>query len=141
VLRLAAVKRHHFYGRNEPFRCPAIDCNAWFAQPKDYTTHVIARQTDHHDNNYVLPEPYHSLFADSEKRIEQSLQRLIIEVERPFRKWWGEHGTEELKIAEKELIHELENDPSIVQGEVASFQEKWFARYDQEYYIPVIRDT
>ena len=133
VLRFAAIERYHFHGRHKAFGCPAPDCDAWFERPEEYTTHVI-RTSSHRDDSYVLLGPYQSLFADGEKRLKQSLQRLC-EIEEPFLKWWGEYGSEERKVAEKEFLGELEHDPLHVQGEPYP-QQRWFdimQRYDQGY--------
>ncbi|KAF1976121.1 hypothetical protein BU23DRAFT_552120 [Bimuria novae-zelandiae CBS 107.79] len=115
VLRFAAIERYHFYRRHEAFGCPAPNCEAWFERPEEYTTHVISTAARHHDDSYVLPEPYQSLFADGEKRLEQLKQRHR-EIMEPFLKWWGKFGSEERKVAEKEFLHELEHDPLHVQG-------------------------
>jgi hypothetical protein len=132
VLRLAAIERCHFHGRHKAFRCPAPNCDAWFEQPEEYTTHVVGPVV-HHEDSYVLPEPYQSLFAEGEKRLEQLEQRHSESLE-PFLKWWGKFGSEERKVAEKEFLHELKHDSIHVQGEPSSKQ-RWLSTmeiWDQE---------
>jgi hypothetical protein len=133
VLRFAAIERYHFHGRHEAFGCPALNCDAWFERPEEYTTHVL-RTASHRDNSYVLLGPYQALFADGEKRLEQLEQRLR-EVTEPFFKWWEKHGSEERKVAEKEFLRELEHDPLHVRGDPL-FQQRWLTimeSYDRDY--------
>jgi hypothetical protein len=111
VLRLAAIERHHIHGRREAFTCPAPNCDVIFERPEEFTTHVVnppQYTPDKHDNSYVLPEPYQSLFAVDEMRLDQ-LKLRYREVKENFVKWWGRHGSEERGIAENEFSRE---DPS-----------------------------
>ncbi|KAF2680725.1 hypothetical protein K458DRAFT_489639 [Lentithecium fluviatile CBS 122367] len=124
VFRVAAIERHHFHGRHKAFGCPAPNCDAWFERPEEYTTHVVT-SAKHHEDSYVLPEPYQSLFADGEKRLEQVEQRHL-EILEPFLKWLGKFGSEERKVAEKEFLRELEQDSLHVQGEPFIFTQRWF---------------
>ncbi|KAF1967786.1 hypothetical protein BU23DRAFT_559122 [Bimuria novae-zelandiae CBS 107.79] len=124
VLRLAAIERYHFYRRHEAFACPAPNCDTWFERPEEYTTHIV-RTARNHDDSYVLPEPYQSLFADGEERLEQLKQRHR-EILEPFLKWWGKFGSEERKVAEKEFLRELEHNPLHGQGEQFSKQ-RWLS--------------
>ena len=133
VFRLAATERHHFHERHEAFGCPDPDCDAWFEQPEEYTTHISKPGVNRHDESYDLPEPYQSLFADAEKRLEPILQRHREAIE-SFLQWWGKHGSEQREVAEKEFLREVEHMYNIrhVQGEPLAkqrwlmFMKNWF---------------
>ncbi|KAF1950822.1 hypothetical protein CC80DRAFT_597897 [Byssothecium circinans] len=58
VHRIAAMEKCHFYRLHEPFRCSTPDCQAWFEQPEEYTSHAIETG---HDKNDVLPGPFEGL--------------------------------------------------------------------------------
>ncbi|KAL1598035.1 hypothetical protein SLS60_008523 [Paraconiothyrium brasiliense] len=107
----------------EAFGCPAPNCDAWFKRPEEYTNHMVNSTKSHREASYVLLGPYQSLFADGEKKLEEAEQHLR-EIEEPFLKWWGEFGSEERKLAEKEFLHELEHDSFPAQGEPV-FKQRW----------------
>ncbi|KAF2447514.1 hypothetical protein P171DRAFT_429146 [Karstenula rhodostoma CBS 690.94] len=123
VLRTAAIERYHLHGRHEAFVCRARGCDAWFERPEEFTIHVVGTGEQH--DRYVLPEPYQSLFADGEKRLEQVKQRHR-EIKEQFLKWWGEFGSEERKVAQEEFLRELEHDSLHVQGESPS-KRRWLS--------------
>ena len=111
VHRIAAMERCHFYGSHKPFSCPAAECDAFFKQPEEYTSHVIETK---HDLTAKLPEHIESAFAENNTRLDR-LAEIARELERPFLEWWGKYGSEERKVAEKEFIHQLEHDPLYAQ--------------------------
>lgn len=111
VYRIAAMERHHFYESHKPFGCSATNCDAWFEQPEEYTSHVIQTK---HDKTTKLPEPIEFSFAENDERLER-LTKIAHEIERPFLEWWGKYGSEKRSVAEKEFIHQLEHDPLYAQ--------------------------
>lgn len=111
VHRIAALERHHFCETHKPFNCSAKDCDAWFEQPEEYTSHVIETK---YDKTTKLPEPMESLFAENDERLER-LMEIAHEIERPFLEWWGKYGSEQRSVAEIEFIHQLESDPLYTQ--------------------------
>ncbi|PVI03664.1 hypothetical protein DM02DRAFT_652435 [Periconia macrospinosa] len=124
VFQNAAVERHHFHERHEPFGCPAPDCDAWFERPEEYTTHMATSPLTH-PKIVSVPEPYQSLFTDAKKRLEQQ-ELLHVERLESYVQWIGEWGSEQQKLAEKELLHELEQDSLHVQEETLIFTRMWF---------------
>ncbi|KAF1976347.1 hypothetical protein BU23DRAFT_46048 [Bimuria novae-zelandiae CBS 107.79] len=78
VHRIAAIERHHFYGRYEPFGCSTPDCDAWFDQPEQFTSHAIVTK---HDSTYVLPESLEALFTENDKKWKEA-RKSITEEER-----------------------------------------------------------
>lgn len=111
VHRIAAMEKYHFYGRHEPFSCSVPDCDAWFEQPEEYTSHAIETK---HDKNDDVPETFKGLFTENEKRLDR-LMKIAQEIDKPFFEWWGEYGSEKRSVAEKEYIHQLEHDPLYAQ--------------------------
>jgi hypothetical protein len=124
VFRNAAVERHHFHERHEPFGCPAPDCDAWFERPEEYTTHMTTSVLTHPEF-YPVPEPYQSLFADAEKRLEQEELRRVERLE-SYLEWLGEWDSEQRKLAEKGFLRELEQDSLHVQEEPLVLTRRWF---------------
>ncbi|KAJ4987899.1 hypothetical protein SVAN01_06629 [Stagonosporopsis vannaccii] len=107
VHRIPAMERSHFYGLHKPFICPAADCDALFEQPEEYTSHAIETK---HDLIVQLPEYIESAFAENNKRFDR-LAEIARDLERPFLEWWGNYGSEKRRVAEKELMYQLEHDP------------------------------
>ncbi|KAJ8116081.1 hypothetical protein OPT61_g2412 [Boeremia exigua] len=106
VHRIAAMERCHFHESHKPFHCPAEDCDVFFQQPEEYTSHVIETK---HDLTAKLPRHIELAFAENDMRLDR-LEEIAHEMERPFLEWWGEYGSEKRKAAEKEFIHQLEHD-------------------------------
>jgi len=132
VNRIAAMERHHFYGSHKPFGCSATNCDAWFEQPEEYTSHVIQTK---HDKTTKLPEPIESSFAENDERLER-LMKIAHEIERLFLEWWGKYGSEKRSVAGKEFIHQLEHDPLHAQDKPVSEHPQLHAIYrslDAEY--------
>ena len=105
VHRAAAVEKHHFEERHEPFGCSMTDCDAWFEEPDQYTTHLLA--TGHRDHE-PAPEHFEALFAENAKRLE-GLCRNAGKENSKFWDWWGE-DTEQQGAAKKEIMNQLKND-------------------------------
>lgn len=125
VHRIAAMERYHFNGCHKPFGCSAADCDAWFEQPEEYTSHVIETK---HDTTTKLPESIEAAFAENDERIER-LRDIAHEIERPFLEWWGESGSEKRRVAEKEFIYQLEHDPLYAQDKPVMEHRKLDAIY------------
>ncbi|KAF2710662.1 hypothetical protein K504DRAFT_453735 [Pleomassaria siparia CBS 279.74] len=104
--RAAAIEKHYFEGRHEPFGCSVTGCGAWFEQPEQYTTHLLATG---HGPDETAPASVEALFAENTKRI-QRLREEQIEAHRYFWNWWGEWPTEQRNMAEKEVMDQLEHD-------------------------------
>jgi hypothetical protein len=111
IHRIAAMERHHFYGLKKPFGCSAPDCDAWFEQPEEYTSHAIETK---HDKIVRLPEFIESFFAENDKRLER-LTEIAGVISHLFSEWWGEYGSEKRVVAQKEYIAQLEHDPLYAQ--------------------------
>lgn len=116
VYRIAAMEKLHFDGSHEPFTCAAQSCNVQFSQPEEYTTHVIASK---HDKHHTLPEQIEKLFVENDARIDR-LCDIKTEREQSLCEWWGAEGSEKRCAAEKELIHQLEQDPLYAQDKPVS---------------------
>lgn len=125
VHRIAAMERCHFHESHKPFSCPAADCDAFFEQPEAYTSHAIETK---HDITAELPEHIELAFAENKERLDQLMQTAS-ELERPFLEWWGKYGSEERRLAEEELIHQLEHDPSYAQNKPVTEHPKLHAMY------------
>lgn len=114
VLRIAAIERHHFFGRTKPFKCPAPHCYVWIEQAEGYTDHIWQSHRRQPGDSYVVPEPYRSLFNDANARIKEMEKNSEAEFGR-FMDWWGERGSEKREAAKEELSRELVNDALRVQ--------------------------
>ena len=111
VLRIAALERHHFYNSHTPFECPDRICFKWFENPEEYTSHAIWNK---HARTAELPAPLEAAFTENDARLDHLFDEAR-EMERPFLEWWGKAGSEERKVAEKEVIRQLECDPLYAQ--------------------------
>jgi hypothetical protein len=108
VMLIAAVERHHFYGRHSPFQCPAPHCSAWFDQPGEFTTHVV--KYDQHREHIVLPEEYKTLFAEANARLEVLRQDSSMAWD-AFRDQWDQDGTKRRNATVKAAVCQVANDP------------------------------
>jgi hypothetical protein len=104
--RAALVEQYHFQGRHMPFGCSVTDCDAWFEQPEQYTTHLLATG---HGKREQPPGQAGALFAGNTKRL-QMLREKVTEANDTFWNWWGEYPSEQRTMAEREVMHQLEND-------------------------------
>lgn len=107
VQRIAAMESFHFYGVHKPFNCSAADCDAYFEQPEGFISHVIETK---HDLTARLPEHAELAFAENNKRLDR-LAEIAHELKHPFLERWGESGSKERRVAEREFIYQLEHDP------------------------------
>lgn len=104
--RAAAIEKHYFEGRHEPFGCSVSNCGAWFGQPEQYTTHLLATG---HGPDQTAPGSIEAMFTENAERI-QRLRQEQIKAHEYFWDWWGEWPTEKRNMAEKEVMDQLERD-------------------------------
>ena len=111
--RAAAVEQRYFQGRHEPFGCSVADCDAWFDQPEQYTTHLLATR---HGKGETLPGQAGALVAANTK-LELMLEQKTQEPHNAFWNWWGWKGSpsEQQTMAEMEVMHQLEHDVPYVE--------------------------
>lgn len=110
--RAAAIEKHYFEGRHEPFGCLATNCGVWFEQPEQYTTHLL---TTGHGAHEAAPNNIDALCIENTKRIEE-LRQEHVKAHQCFWDWWGEHGTQQRSMAENEVMEQLEHDASYAQS-------------------------
>lgn len=81
-------------------------CDAWFEQPEQYTTHLLA--TGHGKRE---PPPGHAgaLVATNTNRLLM-LKEKVTEASGTFWNWWGDYPSEQRAMAEREVMHQLEHD-------------------------------
>ena len=121
IHRITAIEKHHFDGRHEPFGCSVLDCDAWFEQPEEFTSHAVRTK---HDREERLPEPFEALFTENDERLDKMMESAT-EMESAFSEWWGIPQSEKRTIAEKEFIHQLKHDPLYAQDRPVS-EHKWW---------------
>lgn len=104
----AAVEQHYFQGRHHPFGCSVADCDAWFDQPEQYTTHLLATR---HGMGETPPGQAEALVTANTK-LGLMLEKKLKESQDRFWDWWGEAGvpSEQRTMAEMEVMHQLEHD-------------------------------
>jgi hypothetical protein len=56
-----------------------------------------------------LPEPFKYLFTENDKQLERLAEDLS-ERRKHLGDWWGPEGSSQRQTAEKEVMHQLEND-------------------------------
>ena len=124
IHHIIATEKIHFDGLHEPFACPASDCDAYFDQAEEYTTHVIATKHDRKDDHYQydLPSSIKKLFAENQERLDH-LTAVSREKEDSFLEWWGKPGSEEARAAEIAFKRQLEHDPLYAQAPNESVEE------------------
>ncbi|KAH6629736.1 hypothetical protein C7974DRAFT_395132 [Boeremia exigua] len=122
TMLVAAVEKHHFYGRHEPLTCPVPDCSAWFDQPEQFTTHMLVEDRinlgDHDrflNQEMVPPEPFKALFATNEEELEELRQEAHKRSDL-LRDLWGKDGTKRRDAALQAAIHQVDHDPLCLQG-------------------------
>jgi len=121
VYKIAAVEKHYFDGSHCSFRCSAEGCNTVFRQPEEYTSHVI--ETRHHQMQ-PLPEPFKYLFTENDKQLERLAEDLS-ERRKHLEDWWGPEGSSQRQTAEKEVMHQLENDVLLYAQDKPVLEHKW----------------
>jgi hypothetical protein len=114
--RAAAVEQYHFQGRKEPFGCSVTDCDAWFDQPEQYTTHLLATR---HGKDEAAPGQAGALVADNTEHLLM-LEQKLKEAQNTFWKWWGDYPSEQRTMAEREVMHQLEHDMLYAQDKPVS---------------------
>lgn len=139
TMLVAAVERHHFYGRHEPFTCPVPDCLAWFDQPEQFTTHMLVEDRinlGHHDRflnqEMVPPEPFKALFATNEEELEE-LRQEVYKRSEFLRYLWDRKRTERRDATLQAAIHQVEHDPLCLQGKRTAMHSKTLG--DLTYYL------
>lgn len=130
TMLVAAVEKHHFFGRHEPFTCPVPDCWAWFDQPEQFTTHMLVEDRinlGNHDRflnqEMVPPEPYKALFATNEEEMEELRQEAYKRSDF-LRDLWDKEGTERRDATLQAAIHQVEHDPLCLQGKRPAMHSK-----------------
>lgn len=132
TMLVAAIEKHHFYGRYEPFTCPVPGCCAWFDQPEQFTTHLLVvdiLRTNPGDHTHFLnqemvpPEPFKALFATNEEELEE-LRREERKRSEFLRNLWDKEGTKRRDAALQAAIHQVEHDPLCLQGKKPAMHSK-----------------
>jgi hypothetical protein len=120
--RAAAVEKHCFEKRHEPFGCSLASCDAWFEQPDQYTTHLLATE---HGEEEDAPEHFKTVLTENEKRLER-LKNDQREAHCRFWDWWGtEEDAERLSMAKKEVMDQLEHDALYMQNKPMAQHGLW----------------
>ncbi|KAF9699182.1 hypothetical protein EKO04_002869 [Ascochyta lentis] len=116
--RAAAVEQHYFQGRHEPFGCSVANCDAWFDQPEQYTTHLLA--TRHGKGE--TPPGQAGAFVTANTKLELMLEQETQESHKAFWNWWGwtDAPSEQRTMAEMEVMHQLEHDVLYAQDKPVS---------------------
>ncbi|KAJ8116085.1 hypothetical protein OPT61_g2415 [Boeremia exigua] len=106
--RAAAVEQHYFLGRHEPFGCSVAGCDAWFDQPEQYTTHLLATS---HGKSETLPGQAGALVAGNTES-EWILYHKTRDLHDRFWGWWGgeDSPSEQRAMAKIEVMRQLEHD-------------------------------
>lgn len=104
--RAAVVEQSHFQGHHKPFGCSVAACDAWFEQPEQYTTHLLASG---HDKREPPSGQAGVLIASNTKRLEM-LKQKVTEANDIFWNWWGHYPSEQNDVAKREVMHQLEHD-------------------------------
>ncbi|KAH6641966.1 hypothetical protein C7974DRAFT_384588 [Boeremia exigua] len=105
--RAAAVEQHYFLGRYKPFGCTVTDCDAWFDQPEQYTTHLLGTGHGKGDTAHGQVEV---LVTKNKQRLDHLTQE-VHQAHRRFWDWWGQWDTEQRNMAENHVMDQLEHDP------------------------------
>ncbi|KAJ8107142.1 hypothetical protein OPT61_g9072 [Boeremia exigua] len=139
TMLVAAVEKHHFYGRHEPFTCPVPDCQAWFDEPEQFTTHMLVEDRINLGNHNLFlnqemmpPEPFKALFATNEEELEELRQEERRKSEF-LRDLWDKEGTERGGAALQAAIHQVEHDPLCFQGRTPAMHSRTLG--DLLYYL------
>lgn len=127
--RAAAIEKHYFEGRHESFGCSVADCDAWFEEAEQYTTHLLATG---HGPNEAAPGHIDALFVENTKRIEELLQERQA-ASQYFWNWWDKRGTKQRSIAEKEVMDQLEQDALYAQDKPVAEHGLLLLIHDSEY--------
>jgi hypothetical protein len=116
--RAAAVEQHYFHGHHKPFSCSVADCDAWFDQPEQYTTHLLATR---HGKGETPPGQAEALVTANTK-LELMLEQKTKESHNTFWNWWGreDSSSEQRTMAEMEVMHQLEHDVLYAQDKPVS---------------------
>ena len=116
--RAAAVEHHYFLGRHKPFGCSVANCDAWFDQPEQYTTHLLATR---HGEGETPPGQAEALLTANTK-LELMMERKMQELNDKFWNWWGleDSSSEQRTKAEMEVMHQLEHDVLYAQDKPVS---------------------
>jgi hypothetical protein len=120
--RAAAVEKHYFEKQYEPFSCSLTNCDAWFEQPDQYTTHLLATR---HGKEEEAPGQFETVFTENSKRLER-LKNDHREAQCRFWDWWGtEDDAETLSMAKKEVMDQLEHDALYMQNKPIAEHGLW----------------
>ena len=127
VHSITATEKLHFDGLHEPFACLYPDCDAYFDQAEDFTTHVILTSYDRQTaprpyNPEYHPESIKKLFTKNRERLDH-LTAVARQKDKSFVEWWGGPGSEEERAAKRELMHQLDHDPLYAQAPEKSVEE------------------
>lgn len=102
MYRAAATEQQHFLGRHEPFGCSDAECDAWFDQPEQYTTHLLAT----HHGKGETPSGRAGALVRANTQLKLALERETKDRHNAFWDWWGQQRT----AAESEVMRQLEHD-------------------------------
>jgi hypothetical protein len=112
LLMVEALDRHHFdMGNHEPFRCPALACDAYFQKAGEWTVHAA----ESHYSDWLVGDRFNIL--PSKLRVEfeerrKALERRRGETRRTFRDikkvWLG--GTENQREVKRAWMEQLQED-------------------------------
>jgi hypothetical protein len=114
--RAAAVEQYHFGGCHKPFGCSVTDCDVWFDQPEQYTTHLLATG---HGKGETAPGQAGASVAENTKHL-LLLEQKVQEMHETFWHWLGDYPSEQRTMAEREMMHQLEHDMLYAQDKPVS---------------------
>jgi hypothetical protein len=133
--RAAAVEKHYFENRHEPFRCHLANCDAWFEQPGQYTTHLLGTK---HSENEISSDHFilKTVFSENSKRLDQLGEDQRASHYR-FWNWWGfEDNPERLILVKKKLMDQLEHEALYAQNKPIAEHGLWRRILRNDYYWP-----
>ncbi|KAF2993852.1 hypothetical protein E8E13_000252 [Curvularia kusanoi] len=113
--RAAVVEQYHFQGRHEPFGCSVAECDAWFDQPEQYTTHLLATG---HGTGKTPPGQAEEMVAAYARDLMKSKQKSE-ELHLKFWDWWELEDSHN-PPPEEEVLHQLEHDVLYAQDKPVS---------------------
>ncbi|KAF2125288.1 hypothetical protein P153DRAFT_434383 [Dothidotthia symphoricarpi CBS 119687] len=128
-LLIEAHERHHFHQRCEPFNCDALDCNAQFRQPGEYTLHAIQTGHDEKGQGAVPPEEFKAQFKQHQESLARAQEqggRIALNQIYTDR---ANKTLEQQQCADQTFLYQLQHDPLYAHGQPVAFCSTWALYY------------